>query len=68
MTGLIISLVIAWTLATCFKAYQSAKLLEKDPEAWSRLQQAEDEKRRWRQRMIGQAILAGWRMLCGKKE
>jgi hypothetical protein len=68
MTGLIIVLVIAVTVVNCFKAYQSARLLETDPEAWSRLQQAEDEKRRRRQDMLGKAILAGWRMLFGKKE
>jgi hypothetical protein len=68
MTGLIILLVIAVTVVNCFKAYQSVRLLEKDPEAWSRLQQAEDEKRRRRQEMLGKAILAGWRLLWGKKE
>jgi hypothetical protein len=68
MTVLIVLLVIAVTVVTCFKAYHSAKLLEKDPEAWSRLQQAEDEKRRRRQDMIGKAMVAGWRLLCGKKE
>ena len=44
MTGLIVLVVIAATVVTCFKAYQSVKLLEKDPEAWSRMQQAEDGK------------------------
>jgi hypothetical protein len=68
MTGLIVLVVIAVTVVNCFKAYQSARLLEKDSEAWSRLQQAEDEKRRRRQEMLGKAILGGWRMLCGSKE
>ncbi len=68
MTGLIVLMVIAATVVTCFKAYQSVKLLEKDPEAWSRMQQAEDEKRRRRQDMLGKAILAGWRLLFGKKD
>ena len=68
MTGLIVLVVTAATAVNCFKAYQSVKLLEKDPEAWSRMEQAEDEKRRRRQDMLGKAILAGWRLLCGKKE
>ncbi len=68
MTGLIVLVVIAVTVVACFKAYQSVKLLEKDSEAWSRMQQAEDEKRRRRQEMLGKAILAGWRLLCGKKD
>jgi hypothetical protein len=68
MTVLIVLLVVAITVVNCFKAYHSVKLLEKDPEAWSRLQQAEDEKHRRRQEMLGKAILAGWRLLYGKKE
>jgi len=46
MTGLIILLVTAVTIVTCFKAYYSIKLLEKDRDAWTRMQQAEEEKRR----------------------
>jgi hypothetical protein len=68
MTGLIVLLVIAVTVVNCFKAYQSVRLLEKDPEAWSRLQQAEDEKRRRRQDMLGKTLAGGWRMLCGYKD
>jgi hypothetical protein len=60
--------VFAVTVVNCFKAYVSAKLLEKDRELWSRLQGAEDEKRRRRQEMLGKAILAGWRMVFGNKE
>lgn len=68
MTVFMVLVVIAVTVVTCFKAYHSTRLLEKDPEAWSRLQQAEDEQRRRRQTMIGNALVAGWRMLAGNKE
>jgi len=44
-------------LLSCFKAYQSVKLLEKDQGAWERLQQTEDEKRRRRQEAIGKALV-----------
>jgi hypothetical protein len=33
MTLLLVLVVIAVTVVSCFKAYHSAKLLEKDPEA-----------------------------------
>jgi hypothetical protein len=68
MTAILVTIVIGFVVVTCFKAYHSVKLLEKDPEAWSRLQQAEDEKRRLRQEMIGKVLVGGWRMLCGNKE
>jgi hypothetical protein len=68
MTLLFVSVVIAVTVVKCFKAYYSTKLLEINPEAWSRLQEAEDEKRRRRETMIGNVLVAGWRRLRGKKE
>ena len=68
MMPLIVLVVIAATVVTCFKAYHSTKLLEKDPEAWSRLQQAEEDKRRRRQAMIGKAVVAGWGLLFGRKQ
>jgi hypothetical protein len=68
MLLLTVSVVVAVTVVTCFKAYHNTKLLEKDPEAWSRLQAVEDEKRRRREAMIGNVMVAGWQLLCGKKE
>jgi hypothetical protein len=68
MTTILVVIVIGCVVVTCFKAYYSARLLEKDPEAWSRLQQAEDEKRRQRQTMIGKALVFGWRTLCRNTE
>jgi len=65
MKELLFLLVIGLIVLSCFKAYYSAKLLEKDAEAWERLQQVEDEKRRRRQEALGKATLHGVRTVWG---
>lgn len=59
MTPLIVLGVIGFFALACFRAYQSAKLLERDAEAWERQQQFEDEKRRRRQQALGSVTTKG---------
>jgi hypothetical protein len=40
------------------KAVAAVRLLERDPEAWEKLQEQEDKRRRQRQEAIGKALLA----------
>ena len=68
MAGFLLLMILGLTVVNCVKALSSVRLLEKNPDAWSRLQQAEDEKRRRRQEILGRTILGGWRLLCGERK
>jgi len=65
MTHLVLILLASVVLLACIKACYSAKLRERDPQAWEKLQHHEDEKRRQRQQMLGQALLAVFRTFRG---
>jgi hypothetical protein len=65
MTEILLAVVVGCVVVACFKAYHSAKLLEKDADAWERLQKVEEEKRRRRQEIAGKALLAGSRTVWG---
>jgi hypothetical protein len=72
MATALLAVVVGVVVLACFKAYHSVKLLEKDPEAWERLQKVEEEKRRRRQEVLGKVLLNGtrtaWGWLKGKAE
>lgn len=56
--------VIVGAVVACVKAIVATRLLEKNPEAWEKLQEAEDFKRRQRQAAMGNAAVGGFRFLC----
>jgi hypothetical protein len=72
MTEILLAVVVGCVVVACFKAYHSARLLEKDAGVWERLQKAEEEKRRRRQEILGKVLLSGtrtaWGWLKGKAE
>jgi hypothetical protein len=55
--------VIAIAVVACVRAYHSVALLERDPEAWEKLQQSEDAKRRRRQEAVGKAARSAVRLV-----
>ncbi len=66
MSALTVVTAIGFFALACWKAYWSVKLLERDPQAWEKHQQVEDEKRRRRQQTLGNAttravnLVRGW--------
>ena len=65
MTLFLFVLVLTLAGVACAKAYYAATLATKDPEAFARWDEAENERRRRRQALLGKAILAAARIVKG---
>jgi hypothetical protein len=65
MTTYPLLVVLAMAAVACVKAYYAETLAQKDPEAFARWDQAENERRRRRQELLGKAIVGGVNTIKG---
>jgi hypothetical protein len=65
MTMFLLLLVLTMAAVACAKAYYAATLAHKDPEAFARWDQAEYERRRRRQELLGTAMVGGVNIIKG---
>jgi hypothetical protein len=65
MTMFLLLLVLTMAAAACVKAYYAATLASKDPEAFARWDQADNERRRHRREMLGKALVGGVNIIRG---
>ena len=65
MTEILLVIVGGAVVVACFKAYVGARLLERDPDAYAKWREAEEEKRRQRQELMGKVLVGGSRTAWG---
>jgi hypothetical protein len=65
MTMFLFLLVLAMSGVACAKAYYAVTLAHKDPEAFARWEQAENDRRRRRQELLGTALAGGVNIIKG---